>query len=356
MAIIEETQLHGTLLAIDEINENGGIDGRELAPVIYDPASDDAMYAQLARKTLCEDEITNIFGCYRSSSRKAVLPIVERLNGLLWYPTLYEGFEYSPNVIYTGAAPNQNSVELCDFLLNTAGRRFYFIGSDYIYPRQSNRIMRRLLHERGGEVVGETYIKLNATHRDFIPLLAQVKSSAPDVIFSTVVGEATVCLYQVYADMGLDPKRIPIASLTTTETEIKVMGKDVGAGHITSAPYFQSLEGTPNRRFIERFKKRFGDDQPTNMCAEAAFFQVHMFAQALAIANSTEPDLLRTVALSQTIEAPQGPVSINPSCGQANLWSRIGRATTSGQFEILQESPVAVDADPYMTECFAPCI
>ena len=348
MALIEETQLRGTLLAIDEINENGGIDGRELVPVIYDPVSDDEMYARLARKMLIEDGITNIFGCYRSSSRKAVLPIVERLNGLLWYPTLYEGFEYSPNVIYTGAAPNQNSVELCDYLIENIGKRFYFVGSDYIYPRHSNRIMRNLLKRRGGEVVGETYIRLNAGHRDFIPVVARIKALNPDVIFSTVVGEATVGLYQVYADMGLDPKRIPIASLTTTETEIKAMGTEVGEGHITSAPYFQSLNGPKNRSFVNRFQKHFGCDEPTNMCAEAAYFQVKMFAQALSITNSMDTDLLRSLALAQSFEAPQGPVSIDANCGQANLWSRIGRAKRSGQFEILRESLAPVDADPFM--------
>jgi branched-chain amino acid transport system substrate-binding protein len=350
MAIIEETQLRGTLLAIEEINESGGIEGRELVPTIYDPSSEDELYAHLARKMLTEDRITNIFGCYRSSSRKAVLPIVERLNGLLWYPTLYEGFEYSPNVIYTGAAPNQNSLELCDYLIENVGKRFYFIGSDYVYPRQSNRIMRNLLYRRGGEVVGETYIRLNARHRDFIPVVARIKALRPDVIFSTVVGEATVSFYQVYADMGLDPRQMPIASLTTTETEIRAMGSDVGEGHITSAPYFQSLDGPSNRTFVDKFKRHFGQDEPTNMCAEAAYFQVQMFAQALGAAHSMDTDLLRSLALAQTIEAPQGPVSINPEYGQANVWSRIGRVTRLGQFEILRQSVAAIDADPYMTD------
>ena len=136
-AVIEETQLRGTLLAIEEINAAGGINGRELAPIIYDPGSDEGNFARLADHLLTDDGVTMIFGCYTSSSRKAVLPIVERRNGLLWYPTLYEGFEYSPNIIYTGAAPNQNSVELADFLVERYGPRFYLIGSDYIYPRES---------------------------------------------------------------------------------------------------------------------------------------------------------------------------------------------------------------------------
>src|SRR5262249_18234914 len=137
----------GTILAIEEINAAGGINGRELTPIVYDPGSESSKFARLADRLLTEDGVSTIFGCYTSSSRKAVLPVVERRNGLLWYPTLYEGFEYSPNVIYTGAAPNQNSVVLAQYLLNVYGRRFYLIGSDYIYPRETNRIMRELLKQ-----------------------------------------------------------------------------------------------------------------------------------------------------------------------------------------------------------------
>src|SRR5512139_3678457 len=162
MSVIEETQLRGTLLAIDEINCGGGVNGRELVPVIYDPASDNTLFRHYAKKLMTEDGVTSIFGCYTSSSRKVVLPIVERLNGLLWYPTLYEGFEYSPNVIYTGAAPNQNSLTLFNYLASNYGTRFYFVGSDYVYPRESNRIMRALINQSGGEVVGEMYVSLNA--------------------------------------------------------------------------------------------------------------------------------------------------------------------------------------------------
>jgi len=142
MAVIEETQLRATLLAIDEINQSGGINGFELVPVIYDPQSDAQTYAQCAKRLMIEDGVTMIFGCYTSSSRKAILPVVERLNGLLWYPTLYEGFEFSSNVIYTGAAPNQNSVAPCLYPAHPYGARFYFVGSDYVCPRESNRVMR----------------------------------------------------------------------------------------------------------------------------------------------------------------------------------------------------------------------
>ena len=348
MAVIENTQLRGTLLAIEEINAAGGINGRELVPLIYDPASESAAFGRYAKRLMVEDHVTTIFGCYTSSSRKAVLPVVERLNGLLWYPTLYEGFEFSPNIIYTGAAPNQNSVALCRYLMDHYGPRFYFVGSDYVYPRESNRIMRDVLRNNGGEVVGEVYLNLRAKRRDFQPVIRDISELRPDVIFSTVVGDSTVHLYQSYADAGFDPKVMPIASLTTTEAEVCAMGFDVGEGHITAAPYFQCIGGERNSSFVRRYKKRYGESEPTNMCVEAAYFQVHVFARTLQQTNSMETEILRPMVLGSTFDAPQGPISINPACSHADLWTRIGRVNRRGQFDVLQQSLSPVLADPYL--------
>jgi len=348
MAVIEDTQLRGTLTAIDEINDAGGINGRPIEPVLYDPASEALAFGHYAKRLMVEDGISTIFGCYTSSSRKAVLPVVERLNGLLWYPTLYEGFEFSPNVIYTGAAPNQNSVELCRFLMERYGKRFYFVGSDYVYPRESNRIMRELVRHNGGQVVGERYIDLRAKRSDFLPVVREIENAMPDVIFSTVVGDSTIHLYQTYADLHLDPKCMPIASLTTTEAEIRAMGFDVGEGHITAASYFQGIGSERNSSFVKRYKKRYGDDQDTNMCLEAAYFQVHIFAKALKRANSMDTEILRPSILGSEIEAPQGKVSVNPLCGHTDLWTRIGRANRLGEFDLVYESPMPVRADPYL--------
>lgn len=348
MAVIEETQLRGTLLAIDEINAAGGINGREIEPILYDPGSDAAAFGQCAKRLMAVDQVSTIFGCYTSSSRKAVLPVVERLNGLLWYPTLYEGFEFSPNIIYTGAAPNQNSVVLCRHLVQTYGTRFYFVGSDYIYPRETNRIMREILRANGGEVVGETYLGLRAQRAEFPPVLRQIRQASPDVIFSTVVGDATEYLYQAYADSRLDPRAAPIASLTTTEAEIRTMGADVGEGHITAAPYFQSVPGDRNHAFVASYKRRYGADEPTNMCAEAAYFQVHIFAKALEAANTMETDILRPMVLGADLDAPQGHVTINATSSHTDLWTRIGRANRLGQFEILYQSLSPVLPDPFL--------
>ena len=348
MAVIEETQLRGTMTAIDEINEAGGINGRPIEPVLYDPSSEPSAFGRYAKKLMVDDGITTIFGCYTSSSRKATLPVVERLNGLLWYPTLYEGFEFSPNVIYTGAAPNQNSMALCRFLMAHFGKRFFFIGSDYIYPRESNRIMREFLRESGGEVVGERYVNLRGKREEFIPIMKEVENRQPDVIFSTVVGDGTAFLYQTYADFGLDPKVMPIASLTTAEAEIRAMGCDVGEGHITAAPYFDGLNTKFSEAFKRLYRRRYGEDELTNMCVEAAYFQMHIFAKALSRTNSMDTDLLRTMVLDTEFDAPQGRVSINPQYGHADLWTRIGKANRRGQFEIQYESPSRVSADPYL--------
>jgi ABC-type branched-subunit amino acid transport system substrate-binding protein len=348
MAVIEETQLRGTLLAIDEINAAGGINGRELTPIIYDPASETAAFGRYAKRLMIEDGVTTIFGCYTSISRKAVLPVVERLNGLLWYPTLYEGFEFSPNIIYTGAAPNQNSVALCRFLTNRYGSSFYFVGSDYIYPHESNRIMRELVRNGGGLVAGEAYVSLRARRSDFLPIIRDIREKRPATIFSTVVGDATAYLYQSYCDAGLDPKTMPIASLTTTEAEIRAMGYDVAEGHITAAPYFQCVDGVRNSSFVARYKKRYGEDEPTNMCVEAAYFQVHVFARALQEADSMATEILRPMVLGSEFDAPQGRVSINPTTSHTNLWTRIGRANRRGQFDVEHASLSPVLADPYL--------
>ena len=241
-------------------------------------------------------------------------------------------------MIYTGAAPNQNCVELCAFLMRNYGKRFYFVGTDYIYPRVSNKIVREFVTSNQGEVVGEQYVELNARHHDYSVIMRDIKLKKPDVIFSTVVGRSTVDFYQSYHDFGFDPKVLPIASLTTTEAEVSAMGADVGEGHITAAPYFEGIMNSASMAFTKRYKLRYGYDQPTNTCVETAYFQVHMFAEALKKSNS----------LGLDYQAPQGNVSIDFSSGHADVWTRVGRANRSGLFDILYSSKSAVAADPYL--------
>lgn len=347
---IEQTQRMGTMVAIEQINEAGGINGRELVPVSYDPASDNALFRSYSRKMLVDDGLSTIFGCYTSSSRKAVLPIVERLNGLLWYPTLYEGYEFSPNVIYSGAAPNQNSVALAKFLAQNCGPRVYFVGSDYVFPRESNRIMRHLLQTFGSEIIGERYVPLRSKRQDFLPIFNEIKRLKPDAIFSTVVGDSTSMFYQQYADIGLSARDMPIFSLTTTETEIGAMGADVAENHYTAAAYFQALQSESNLDFVTRCKRRYGDDVVTNVCMEAAYYQVMLFKSALELAGTLDTDVLRPAVLGAEILAPQGEVGIHSRWGHGNVRTRIGRAASNGQFEIVSTSSKVIETDPFLLQ------
>ena len=343
------SQLHGAMLAIDEINDGGGIDGRELVPVQYDPQSNPARYAHLAEHLIHEDNVNVIFGCYMSSSRKAVIPIIEKWNKLLFYPTLYEGFEYSANVIYTGAAPNQNSVQLAEFMTSNFGARVYLIGSDYIYPYESNRIMGELVMQRqGSEKLAERYVPLDAVEKDFREIMADVRNKRPDFIFSTVVGDSTAALYRAYADAGFDPKTMPIGSLTTSEAEISQMAHGVATGHYTSAPYFQSIESDANRRCLHNLRRRFGEGSVPNLCWEASYFQMHIFANAMRQAGDDDISQLMPHILGSEFDAPQGRVKIDPTNHHTCLYPRIGRVNADGQFTIVRQARRSVYPDPYL--------
>ena len=346
---IESSQLLGTLFAIEEINQSGGINGREITPVHYDPQSDPTRYRALAERLVSIDNVKVIFGCYMSNTRKAVIPVVERWNRILFYATLYEGFEFSNNLIYTGAAPNQNSVQLADFMMATFGARVYLVGSDYIYPYESNRIMTDLVMQRqGGEMLGKRYVPLDATERDFTKVIADIKEQQPDFIFSTVVGDSTKYFYRAYAEAGLDPKKIPIASLTTCEVEVAQMGASVAAGHFTSSPYFQSIDSPANHACLAKFRSHFGEQAEPNASWEAAYFQVHLFANAMRAAGSDDIDALMPELLGAEFLAPQGRVRVEPSNHHTCLYPRIGRANAKGQFTIVRESTRAVSPDPYL--------
>jgi branched-chain amino acid transport system substrate-binding protein len=347
-SVIEGSERRATMLAVEEINQSGGINGRELQLVSYDPESRPARFQALAEKLILEDGVHLILGCYMSSTRKAVVPVVEKFNALLLYPTLYEGFEYSRNVFYTGAAPNQNSVQLAEFMLRRFGSRVLMVGSDYIYPYESNRIMSDLILERGGEKVAEVYLPLDAPWEDFLAIAKKIKSSDPDFIFSTVVGDGTALLHRAYEKVGLNPARMPIASLTTSEAEIQQMGADIAEGHITSAPYFQSVANPVNERCVAAYKQRFGDDQVTNQCWEAAYFQTHLLADAMRRVDSDSvADVLRVLPGSE-FAAPQGRVRIDEHNHHCYLRPRIGRVNSSGQFDILEEARQWVRPDPYL--------
>jgi branched-chain amino acid transport system substrate-binding protein len=348
MAVTETEHFLGTALAIQEINQSGGILGREIEVVAYDPGSNPENYRMLADRLLTEDGISVIFGCSTSAARKAILPAIERRNGLLWYPSLYEGFEYSPNVIYTGASPNQNSFPLAEYLIRTYGKRIFFVGSDYVYPRESNRIMRDLIVSYGGEIAGEIYVPMEASDADLRAVLGKVKQQNPDVLFSTVVGGTARNFYRLYRQAGFEPGLVPIASLTMAEGEVREIGVELCEGHITAATYFGSVDLDANRRFAADFRRAFGADKPISMWSAGAYAQVRLFALALEAAGTLDTQRLVDAAQGLSYEAPEGSIQIDPENNHTWLTPRIGRLRKDGVFDIVWQAKSAVKPDPYL--------
>lgn len=352
-AAIEVAQRNATLLAIDEINKAGGVLGKPIRPIAYDPASNPKQFRALAENLLAVDGVHVIFGCYMSSTRKAVLPVVEAYRSTLFYPTLYEGFEYSAHCIYTGAAPNQNSMPLAKFLLQHYGNRFVLVGSNYIYPYESNRIMSDFITQSKGKVLDEIYAPLEAGAKDFDKVIAKIKKLQPDVIFSTVVGRSTAVFYEAYHAAGLDPAKMPIASLTTSEAEVAEMNPAAAEGHITAAPFFEVLSTPAARKFVGAYKARYGAAAPVPASAEAAYFQVHIAAAALARAGSDAHERLLPELRDAEFDAPQGRVRIDPTNNHTYLWPRVARIDARGAFQIVWNPGVRVRPDPY---CVVPSL
>lgn len=348
-SLVEKSQRQAALLAVDEVNAAGGVLGEELLVADSDPASDPVRFRAEAGRLL-DGNVAALFGCYMSSTRKAVLPLVEQRRSLLFYPTLYEGFEYSASCIYSGAAPNQNARALADYLTENYGTRYFFVGSNYVFPYESNRIMRDLLSNRGAEVVDEVYIPLKPQPEDIQRVIAMIQAAGPVVIFSTVVGDGAVDFYRAYHAAGFDPAKQPISSLTFGEPEVRALGREASIGHIKAAPYFNVLSSAANRTFITAYRTKFGDDTPVCAEAEAAYLQVRLFAEAASRAGETGVEMILRTLPTFTFEAPQGPVRIDGRTHHTYLWPRVAVVRDHGGFEVVRESASPVAPEPYLVE------
>lgn len=346
-AAAEIAESNGTLLAIEEINAAGGVLGRPLEPVVHDPGCSADKYRDLALHLMTHDGIRTIFGCYMSTARKSVLPQVEAYRGLLFYPTFYEGFEYSKRCFYTGSSSNQNAVQLARYLIENFGTRIMLVGSNYVFPYEYNRVVTDLVVRAASSVVSELYVPVDPVRKDFNRVIKQIDNLKPDVIVSTVVGTGAIMLYEAYKDAGFDSAVVPIASLTTTEAEVAQMSPDVAAGHLTSASFFETLDSPQAQTFVGAFKRRFGADAPVTASAEAAYFQVHLYARALELAGGDDPDAIAARLPGLEFDAPQGPVRIDPDNHHTELWSRIGRVNDAGKFDIIWSSESRIKPDPY---------
>lgn len=342
MAVHESAHLQGTLLGIAAINAAGGVLGRELVPVIGDPGSSLTRSKQLAEKLILTEHVAHLFGCSDSGIRKALMPIVERHNALLWYPTQFEGFEYSPSIIYGGACPNQHVVPLFDYLISQGHGTFLLIGTDYVFPRETNRVARQLVEAAGGRVVGERYIPLAGDDTDVARALADLPKA--DAIFSTIIGPCGLIAYAMLREHGV---HAPIASVGACELELSV-APDVLEGHICAAPYFESIGDSANSSFLRAFHKRFGDKARANWFSVNSFMQVQLFAEAAERAGSVEVDDISHVIGVGEVEAPFGRCRIDPETNYTYCRSRIGVANGRGHFDIVYDAAESVRPDPFL--------
>lgn len=347
IAIIERSLHNAELLAIEEINAAGGVNGKMLEPVVEDPQSLVQVFAEKAKKLLLEDKVAAVLGCYTSASRQSVLPVFEQYNGVLLYPTLYEAQECSKNCFYTGAVPNQQLDDFVPWIINELGRkRFYLIGANYIYPKETNREVKALLEKFGGETVAEEYSPLG--HTEFSTNINKIAASGCDTVFSTLVGDQIVAFYKQYQQFGITANDIPICTPITTEQEIQAMGAKYAVGHYTSFNYFQSVDTPENSDFVSRYKAKFGQNEVTNAVMEAAYFQTYFLAQALAKAGTDADALIYEGLPGQEFVAPQGKVKIDEKNHHTWLWARIGQANEGGQFDVVWKSEDWIRPDPWV--------
>ncbi len=347
MSISETTVRDAELMAIDEINAAGGVMGKQLVPVVEDGASDWPTFAEKARKLLQEDQVAVIFGCWTSVSRKSVLPVVEENNGLLFYPVQYEGLEESPNIVYTGATTNQQIVPAVQYLLDEGKTKFFLLGSDYVFPRTSNTIIRAQLADAGLEPVGEEYLPLGGT--EFSSILLAIQSAAPDVIFNTLNGDSNVAFFKQFTDAGYTADSLPVLSVSIAEEEVGGIGIDNIVGQLTAWNYYQTVDTPENTTFVEAFKARYGENRVTSDPMEAGYFGVYLWKNAVEAAGSTAVDDVRAAIQTGEISyaAPEGTVSLDGPTQHTVKPVRIGQIRDDGLIDSIYETEPVVP-DPYL--------
>lgn len=350
MAVSETGVVDATLLALERLNAAGGLLGMAIEPVVVDGRSHWPTFAAEAERLIVSENVSVVFGCWTSASRKTVLPVFETHDHLLFYPVQYEGLERSPNIVYLGAAPNQQILPAVDWAVRRFGRRIYLAGSDYVFPRTANAIIRdqvlRFDQARDGvaNIVGEGYRPLG--DQDFSRMIFDIRRLQPDCVINTVNGDSNIGLFKGLTAAGLGPERQPIVSLSIGEPEIATMD-GLAAGSYAAWNYFQSVATAENRGFVDAFRQRFGGERVIGDPMEAAYTGVAIWARAVTAAASPDPRAVRAKLGGIALPAPVGPVSVDAATQHLSKPVRIGRAQPGGQFEIVWESPGAVHPIPY---------
>ncbi|MBW8832066.1 MAG: urea ABC transporter substrate-binding protein [Burkholderiales bacterium] len=361
MAISETVLKDVALMTIDEINAKGGVMGKKLEPVVVDPASNWPLFAEKAKQLISQDKVAVMFGCWTSVSRKSVLPVVEELNGLLFYPVQYEGEELSKNVFYTGAAPNQQAIPAVEYLMSKEGggaKRFVLLGTDYVYPRTTNKILRAFLHSKGvkDSDIDEKYTPFG--HSDYQTIVADVKKFAAGgktAVISTINGDSNVPFYKELGNQGLKATDVPVVAFSVGEEELRGVDTKPLVGHLAAWNYFMSLKNPSNEAFKKQWaayaksKNLPGADKPlTNDPMEATYIGIHMWKQAVEKAKSTDTDKVIAAMGGQTFPAPGGFTStMDMKNHHLHKPVFIGEVKADGQFNVVWKTPAPVKAKPW---------
>jgi urea transport system substrate-binding protein len=361
MAISETSLKDVALMAFEEINANGGLLGKQIEPVVVDPASNWPLFAEKARELIQRDKVAAVFGCWTSVSRKSVLPVFEELNGLLFYPVQYEGEEASKNVFYTGAAPNQQAIPAVEYLMSKEGgeaKRFVLLGTDYVYPRTTNKILRYFLKSKG---VAEADILEKYTpfgHSDYQTIVAEIKkfsAGKQTAVISTINGDSNVPFYKELGNQGVKAEDIPVIAFSVGEEELRGLDATPLVGHLAAWNYFMSVDNPVNKEFIAKWqayvkKKNLPDGakRVTNDPMEATYIGIQMWAQTVRQAGTTDVDAVRQAVGGQVVPGPSGyPIKMDEKNHHLQKPVLIGEVRKDGQFDIVWKSDGPVRAEPW---------
>jgi len=345
VALSELPIVDATMLAIDELNAAGGLLGKYIEPILGDGASDAATFAAQAEKLIAKDQVAVIFGCWTSASRKMVKPIVEKYNHLLFYPLPFEGLESSPNIVYTGAVPNQEMFPGVTWAYINLGKSFYLVGSDYVGPRVVNELIKMHVQLLGGTIAGEAYQPLNGAV--FKQIVQDIVKTQPKVIVNTVSGKNNIAFFKELRSAGITPEKIPTISFSIAEEELKILSIKDMVGDYAGWSYFQSIERPENAKFVQNFKRKYGEERVVSAALEAAYFGVHLWAQAVKSAGTIDLSAVRRLVKIQGMNAPEGIVTIDANNNHTWKLARVGQITPAGQFKVVWSSGNAVCPIPF---------
>ena len=345
MANSEKPVVDATLFAIDEINRSGGVLGCKIVPIVFDGASNWDRFAEGAEKLISQDGVSAIFGCWTSASRKSIKGIIEKHKHLLFNPVQYEGLELSPNIIYTGSAPNQQILPGTIWAYFHLGKRFFLAGSDYVFPRVANEIIKDVVASLGGQIVGEAYIPLGSDA--VTPMIQQIEQTKPDVILNTINGDSNIAFFKALRAAGITPEKTPTLSFSLVETEFAHLDLNALIGDYSCWSYFHSVVNPVNAQFVSRLQKIYGQNLRVSDPMEAAYFGVHLWAKAVEKAGVSDPIAVLKTIKDDVYNAPEGMIYLDSSTQHTWKFMRIGKIRGNSNYDVLWSSDQAVEPIPY---------